>query len=117
MWMKVSNICDQKSKQEIMDIISGIWVSNYSSSLEYMDTAIHDLTNVSESEYFIDNIEGIVLSILKLRNETLEIIGPQSHLVGIENEPCSILFNQGAYSFRDFHTGGQILADLSVIGA
>ena len=117
MWMKVSNIYDQKNKQEIMDIISGIWVSNYSSSLEYMETAIHDLTNVSESEYFIDNIEGIVFSICKLRNETLEIIGPQSHLVGIENEAGSIHFKQGAYSCRDFRTGGQLLADLSAIGS
>jgi hypothetical protein len=115
--MEASNIWDQKNRQEIMDIISGIWVRNYSSSLEYMETAIYDLTNVSESEYFIDKIEGIVLSICELRNETLEIIGPQSHLVGIEHEAGSIFVKQGAYSCSDVLTGGQLLADLSVTGA
>lgn len=117
MWMEASNICDQKNKHEIMGIISGIWVKSYSSSLEYMETAIHDLTNVSESEYFIDKIEGIVLSICELRDETLEIIGPQSNLVGIEHEAGSIFVKQGAYSCGDVLTGGQSLTDLSVMGA
>ncbi|MCK5031583.1 MAG: hypothetical protein KAR64_08960, partial [Thermoplasmatales archaeon] len=117
MWVEASNICDQKNKQEIMDIISGIWVENYSSSLEYMETTIHDLTNVSESEYFIEKIEDIVLSICELRNETLKIIGPQNHLVGVEYEVGSILVKQGAYSCRDVLTGGQLLTDLSVMWA
>ena len=117
MWMEASNICDQKNKQEIMDIISDIWVKNYASSLEYMETAIHDLTNVSESEYFIDKIEGVVLSICELRNETLEMIEPQGHLVGIEHEADSMFVKQGAYSCGDVLTGGQLLTDLSVMGA
>ena len=58
-----------------------------------------------------------MLSICELRNEPLEIIGPQSHLVEIEHKAGNILVKQGAYSFRDVLTGGQLLTDLSVIGA
>jgi len=115
MWVEASNICDQKNKQEIIDIISGIWENNFSSSLEYMETAINDLTYVPDSEYFIDKIERILLSICELRNETLEIIEPHSHLIGIEHEEGSSTVKQGAYSCRDALTGGQLLIDLSVI--
>jgi hypothetical protein len=115
MWVEASNICDQKNKQEIIDIISGIWENNFSSSLEYMEIAINDLTYVPDSEYFIDKIERIVLSICELRNETLEIIEQHSHLIGIEHEEGSSTVKRGAYSCRDALTGGQLLIDLSVI--
>jgi hypothetical protein len=117
MWMEASNISDKKNKQEIMDIISGIWANNYSSSLEYMETAIHDLMNVSESEYFIDKIEDIALSICESRNETLKIIGPQSHIDGMEQEPISMFVKQGVSSCDDVLNDGQSLIDLSFIGA
>jgi len=117
MWMEASNLCDQKNKQDIMGIISSIWASNYSSSLEYMETAIHDLTNVSESEYFIDKIERIVLSICELRNETLEIIKPQNHLIEIDHKVGNAIVEQGSYSCDDdVIVGGQLLTDLDVMG-
>jgi len=117
MWMEATNICDQKNKQEIMDIISGIWMNNYSSSLEYMKTAIHDLKDIPESEYFIDKIESIVLSINEIKNETLEIIKPRSHLIWIENNDSNVIVEQEAYSCDDgVIIGRQLLTDFEVTG-
>ncbi len=86
MWMEASKICNQNKKQKIMEIISNIWINNYLSSLEYMEIAIHSLTNVSESDYFINKIESIVLSICELRDNTMEITETQNHSVDIEYE-------------------------------
>ena len=89
MWMETSKICDQNKKQKIMEIISNIWINNYSSSLECMEIAIYSLTNVSESDYFINKLESIVLSICELRDNTMEITETQNHSVDIEYE-CKI---------------------------
>ena len=114
-WMEASKICDQKEKQEIMEIISSLWANNYLSSLEYMEVAIHDLTNISESEYFIDKIGNIILSICELRNNTLEITGTQCHSADIEYKTNGRSTKQEAYGYGNVFIGRQLPTDLSIV--
>ena len=49
-WLDTSNITDENLKQQIIEIIDGMWDVNYSISLGLMNDAIVDLGNVSEAD-------------------------------------------------------------------
>jgi len=94
MWMEASK---HSSKQEIINILAGIWDSNYSSTLDEMQNAITNLENAPGSAKFVDKIGDIALDICKSRIDAATAIGKQSLDAENDYNKGSKLIRQGNY--------------------
>jgi hypothetical protein len=74
-WMETSTISNTEDKQTILDLIGGIWKSNYSISIITMKDSINNLENISNTGYILDKICEIALEICKSRIITVNITG------------------------------------------
>ena len=77
-WMQASRIINQNTKMKIIEIISGIWDTNYTYSLNKMKQALLDLEKTTASNQIIENIQKIALDICWSRIEILKLIGNQN---------------------------------------
>ena len=67
LWFNLSKISNKTCKQSILNIFAAIWEKNYSLSLNAMNNSINLLRQLPETEIFVQNIESIMLSIVKLQ--------------------------------------------------
>ena len=102
-WMKTSSISNEKNKQLIIDILSGIWNSNYSSSLFLMKDSVNKLENISNIDFILDKICEIALDICKLRIVTVDTLGKNFQNAQLEYEAGSNLFKKGEYNLGFDH--------------
>jgi len=68
LWIEINKIFYQNDKEKIIDIISNIWLNNYTTSLDLMEQAIIDLKNISGTSTIIQMIDNITLSINRSKN-------------------------------------------------
>jgi len=62
-WIEINKILDKNDKEKIIDLISKIWMNNYTTSLDLMEHAIIDLINISGTSTIVQIIENITQSI------------------------------------------------------
>ena len=67
-WFNLSNISNKTNIVSISNIIGDMWESNYSLSLNAMNNSINLLKQLPETEVFIQDIESIMISIVKMQN-------------------------------------------------
>jgi len=96
-WMDASTISNQKNKQEIIDIITGLWHTNYTCSLDKMKNALLSLEKVSGATRVKEKITDIVLDICKSRIDAANAIGKQIQNAEEKYEEGSKLIKQGKY--------------------
>jgi len=94
LWKDISTSCNKK---EIIEIVSDIWQSNYSVTLEKIQNATMHLKECSGSEYFVEKIGNIALDICKTRIDAAGAIGKQSPDAENDYSKGSELLNQGKY--------------------
>jgi hypothetical protein len=92
LWFEASKAT---KKDELIEILSTIWDSDYSSSLEKMKTAISNITNIQGSSIFRDKIIDIALDICKTRIDITEKLGEDTSLIQKEYEKGEQFFMQG----------------------
>ncbi len=102
-WMKTSSVSNKKNKQFIIDILCGIWNSNYSSSLFLMKDSVNKLRNISNTDYILDKICETALDICKLRIVTVDMLGKNFQNAQLEYETGSNLFKKGEYNLGFDH--------------
>jgi hypothetical protein len=68
LWLNLSKITNKTCKQSISTIFGNIWEKNYSCTLDNMNNSIILLKKLPENEVFIQDIESIMFSIIKLQN-------------------------------------------------
>jgi len=76
-WIQASRIINQNTKKEIIEIISEIWDTNYTYSLNKMKQALLDLEKITRSNEIIENIQKIALDICKSKVDILKLIGKE----------------------------------------
>ena len=77
-YIEVSKISNEKTKQKIIDMMTDLWSKNYSFSLNNMKKAVFDLENIPESDVICEKINDIALDICKSRIDVLNVVGKQS---------------------------------------
>ena len=77
-YMEVSKISNEKTKQKIIDMLTDLWSKDYSFSLDNMKKAVFNLENISESGIICEKINDIALDICKSRIDVLNVVGKQS---------------------------------------
>ncbi|UCD14060.1 MAG: hypothetical protein JSW60_01195 [Thermoplasmatales archaeon] len=95
-WSEIGKISNQKNKQDIIEIISGIWVENYSASLESMASVIDSLRNMSETK-IINKIIDIALNICESRLDAARAIGKNTSTLYNEYKNGMKLIEKGNY--------------------
>lgn len=94
LWMEASK---HSSKQEIVDVLTGLWGNNYLFSLDKMQNAITDLEDIAGSTSIIEKIEDIALDICKSRLDAATAIGKRSPDAEEDYDTGSELIRQGSY--------------------
>ena len=106
-WMQASRIINQNTKQEIIEIISRIWDTNYTHSLNKMKQALLDLEKITMSNKIIENIQKIALDICRSRIDILNVIGKEiQNFEKKYNDADKLIEN------RKYEQGFEILQDV-----
>ena len=71
LWMKASSIPDEKNKQDIIQILTGIWEKNYTISLKNMQHALWSLQLIPGTNQISNDIRDIIISIQENQQEML----------------------------------------------
>ncbi len=97
LWIEINKIFNQNDKEKIIDIISNIWLNNYTTSLDLMEHAIIDLKNISGTSTIIQMIENITLSINRLKNNEAIALDLNSSEIEEKNKEDLNLIDQFVY--------------------
>ena len=74
LWIEINKIYNQNDKEKIIDLISEIWMNDYSNSLDLMEHAIIDLEKISGTSTIIQIIKNIIQSINRYKfNEAIAL--------------------------------------------
>ncbi|MFW6120377.1 MAG: hypothetical protein ACOC80_05700 [Petrotogales bacterium] len=126
-WLEIGKIPDQERRQDIVEIISGIWMENYSTSLELMAYAVQSLNNISEWE-ISGKIIDIAFNICESRLNAAQAIGKNTSILLDKYKRGRNLIERGDYksgflyiitAFRtcDILLNGQALTPSTTVSA
>ncbi len=74
-WMEISKISDNKTKQLTIDIVDEIWIDDYLSSMNMMEESIGKLKDLPSTDSIVVKLSDIVLDISKSRINAAKAIG------------------------------------------
>ncbi|KYK24468.1 hypothetical protein AYK24_06175 [Thermoplasmatales archaeon SG8-52-4] len=125
-WMQASRVINQNTKQEIIEIISGIWDTNYTNSLNKMKQALFDLEKTHISNKIIENIQKIALNICRARIDIINVLGIDvKNFENKYNDAVKLIENieyensfeilQEVYSKSDMLLKGHIIKEVQLI--
>lgn len=96
-WMDISKISNENTKQIVMDIIDDIWIDDYLSSLRIMEESIEKLEDLSNTGSIISKIGDIALDICKSRIDVANAIGKKSQSAEKSYETGSSQIKEGNF--------------------
>jgi hypothetical protein len=96
-WMEISKISDDNFKQLVIDIVEGIWVEDYFSSLKMMEESIEKLKVFPNTDIIITKISDIALDLCKSRIDAANAIGVKSQSAEKRYETGQSLIKEGKF--------------------
>lgn len=94
-WMELTKI---SNKEQIKNILSKIWTSNYSKSLDKMQNAFANLSALNCDLIILEKIANIGLDICKTKIDTLDILNKNITVVKDEYKIAENQIKQGAFT-------------------
>jgi hypothetical protein len=74
-WIEISKISDDKTKQLTIDIVDEIWIDDYLSSMNMMEESIGKLMDLPKTDSIVAKLSDIALDISKSRINAAKAIG------------------------------------------
>jgi hypothetical protein len=94
-WMEISKISDDNTKQLVIDIVDGIWIDDYYSSLKMMEESIGKLEDLPNTDSIVTKICDIALDLCKSRIDAANAIGTKTQSAEKRYETGRSLIKEG----------------------
>jgi len=96
-WMDISKISDDITKEFVIDIVDGIWIDDYFSSLKMMEESIEKLEDLPNTDSIVTKIGDIALNLCKSRIDAANIIGTKTQSAEKRYETGHSLIKEGNF--------------------
>jgi hypothetical protein len=96
-WMDISKISNDNTKQLVIDIVESIWVDDYFCSLKMMEESIEKLKDFSNIDSILTKICDIALDICKSRIDAANSIDMNTKSAEKRYETGYLLIKEGNY--------------------